>query len=701
MHRAESGESTLAPVVAVSDLAIAYETRHGDVDAVRGVSFAIKQGEAFGLVGESGCGKSTVAYGLAGYLGKNGKYTGGDVRFQGQRLTTLSERQLRALRGNQISMVFQDPMTSLNPVLSVGEQLTEVLTAHRDMEKAEARRRSVEMLRRVYMADPESVMDRYPHQISGGQQQRAVIAMAMLNEPALLIMDEPTTSLDVTVEAAVLDLVAELRRAFNTAILFITHNLGVIAQVAERVGVMYAGELVEIAPVRDIFNNPRHPYTRGLIACLPKLGRTKTCSALKPIAGRVPAPDELPAGCVFQPRCSYASHECMEHRPSLHSVADGHLSACILSEELGREEPVQPLVEAGGVDDEGPALRIEDLQVYYRQGGNRVLSTLGVAERAFVRAVDGVSLAVPKGMTLGLVGESGCGKSTLARAIIGLETPLGGHMEFLGFQISEPVKERDLDLVREIQMVFQNPDSTLNPRYSVGKQIARPLRRFKVVPKERLRDEVVRLLRAVKLDAHYYDRLPRQLSGGEKQRVGIARAFAGRPGLVLCDEPVSSLDVSVQAAVLNLLLDIQEEFETSLVFISHDLSVVRFISDLIAVMYLGEIVEIGPADAIYAPPYHPYTESLLAAVPVADPNVDQKHLVLEGSVPSALDPPTGCHFHTRCPRRELAPEGGTICELEKPRFVEAGDGHKILCHIPIERLSSFSPVVRTNESVTG
>jgi peptide/nickel transport system ATP-binding protein len=663
----------------------------------------IRRGEALGLVGESGCGKSTVAYGLAGYLGKNGKYVGGEVSFQGQALTGRSERELRRLRGNQIAMVFQDPMTSLNPVLRIEDQLTEVLTAHRDTSRAEARERCVDMLRRVYMPDPARVMERYPHQISGGQQQRAVIAMAMLNDPALLIMDEPTTSLDVTVEAAVLDLVADLRREFDTAILFITHNLGVIAQVSDRVGVMYAGELVEMATVRRIFDAPRHPYTQGLIRCLPRLGRTKTGSVLYPIRGRVPPPDELPSGCVFQPRCYYARRECLEQRPPLRSLGDGHFSACLFSEEIEKEEwtppheLTSPVVESAPEEEQDAILSIDDLRVYYPHGGSGLVKRIGLAEQQFVKAVDGVSLDVPRGLTLGIVGESGCGKSTLAKAIIGLEAPEDGKMEFLGFDVCERVQERDLELVRELQMVFQSPDSTLNPRYSVGRQIGRCLRRFKVIPDEQVRTEVVRLLRAVKLDAHYYGRLPRQLSGGEKQRVGIARAFAGRPDLVLCDEPVSALDVSVQAAVLNLLLEIQREYNTSLIFIAHDLSVVRFFSDLIAVMYLGEIVEMGPAQAIYEPPYHPYTESLLAAVPVPDPNLEQKHIRLEGAVPSALHPPSGCHFHPRCPRRDLAPEGGKICEVEEPPFQQAGGGHRILCHIPVERLRAFDPVVHTEE----
>jgi peptide/nickel transport system ATP-binding protein len=698
MKRNQSVADT-QPVIEVTNLAIAYATRGGDVTAVRDVSFSIGRGETLGLVGESGCGKSTVAYSLVSYLGRNGKVVRGDIRFQGQSLIGRSPEALRQLRGDRIAMVFQDPMTSLNPVLPIGEQLAEVLTVHHRVSADEARERCLAMLRRVYMPDPEKVLERYPHQISGGQQQRVVIAMAMLNNPALLIMDEPTTALDVTVEAAVLDLVADLRRDFDTAILFISHNLGVVARVCERVGVMYAGELVEETTVSEIFANPRHPYTQGLMRCLPRLGRSKEGSALYPIPGRVPSPSNLPPGCVFEPRCDYARDECRTTKPALRLIAPGHQSRCHFAETINpahwsppADAPLAPgVLESNGNGAEQTILQVDDLKTHYPHGG-------GVfGKKEYVKAVDGVSFSLPRGKTLGVVGESGCGKSTLIKTVIGLEETSGGSAEFMGFDITQRVGKRDIDTVRELQMVFQNPDSTMNPSYSIGEQIARPLRRFGIVPPEQVRDEVVRLLRAVKLDEHYYDRLPRQLSGGEKQRVGIARAFAGRPDLVLCDEPVSALDVSVQAAVLNLLLEIQREAGTTMIFIAHDLSVVRFFSDYVAVMYLGQIVEIGPAEAIYDPPYHPYTESLLAAVPIPDPNITQEHIRLQGSVPSPLNPPSGCRFHTRCPRRAQLPDGGAVCVEAVPPWQETGDGHRILCHIPLEELRDVAPVVHVTE----
>lgn len=697
------------PVISVRNLGISYETRHGDVPAVKDVTFDIRRGETVGIVGESGCGKSTLAYGMVNYLGRNGKISKGDIIFQGQSLVGRTPEELRQLRGNQISMVYQDPMTSLNPVLRIGEQMVEVLTVHRGTPIAEARQRCIEMLAQVNMPDPAKVLERYPHQISGGQQQRVVIAMAMLNNPALLIMDEPTTALDVTVEAAALDLVNELRRDFDTAILLISHNMGVIARVSDRVGVMYAGELVEMATVKEIFANPRHPYTQGLIRCLPKLGRSKQGSILYPIRGRVPSPASPPPGCLFEPRCDYAQESCRRERPLLRDLEGGHdhTVRCLFAEEINAAEWVPPpdLVPIINENDDtanevvDTILHVNHLQTYYDHPNSSPLSMIGLGEKEYVKAVDDVSFEVFKGKTLGIVGESGCGKSTLIKTIIGLEAKTGGEAEFMGFDIGNKVKQRELALIRELQMVFQNPDSTMNPTYSVGKQIERPLRRFKTVPPEQIRDEVVRLLRAVKLDEFYYDRLPRQLSGGEKQRIGIARALAGRPDLVLCDEPVSALDVSVQAAVINLLLEIQKEFGTTMMFIAHDLSVVRFFSDYIAVMYLGQVVEIGPAENIYQPPYHPYTEALLSAVPIPDPSAAQKRIRLEGSVPSPLNPPSGCRFHTRCPRRVLLPDGGKICEEEVPPWRETGNGgHRIFCHIPLEQLNKIEPVIHVPAS---
>ena len=678
------------PILKVDGLAISYETRYGDVHAVRDVSFEIKRGEAHSIVGESGCGKSTVAFGIVNFLGRNGKIVAGRILFQGRDLVGRSPEELRKLRGDRIAMVYQDPMQALNPSMRLGDQMAEVLVVHRHMHKRAAEDRCLHMLERVYMADPANVMWRYPHQISGGQQQRVVIAMALLNDPALLIMDEPTTALDVTVEAEVLDLIAELQKDFETAIMYITHNLGVVARVSKRVGVMYAGEMVELATVEEVYLRPHHPYTQGLMRCVPRLGMDKTSSLLYPIRGRVPSPKHLPPGCVFEPRCDYARPQCRQQRPALREVTPDHWARCFFAEEVvgqGQQPPAELATHLAALrapERAEPILKVGHACTYYEAPSRKLLG----GHKQFVKAVDDVSLQVQRGETFGIVGESGCGKSTLVKTIIGMEKPTSGEFECLGLDIAAPVSQRDLALIRNLQMVFQNPDSTLNPSFSVGAQIARPLRRFKTVPRDQIRAEVMRLLDMMKLGEAYYDRLPRQLSGGEKQRVGIARAIAGRPQLVLCDEPVSALDVSVQAAVLNLLLEIQHRTGTTLVFIAHDLGIVRFFCDQIAVMYLGQIVEIGPAEAIYAPPYHPYTEALLSAVPIPDPRVVQKHVRLSGTVPSALNPPDGCRFHTRCPRKL-----GPICETEPPPWQQDGPGHRIFCHIPLEELRQVEPVV--------
>ncbi len=691
-----------SPVLKVEDLAVAYKVRGGEIEAVQNVSFEIYRGQSYGIVGESGCGKSTMAWAVLNFLGSNGYVKRGSIKFLGQELVGKTGEDLRRLRGDQIAMVYQDPMQALNPSMRLGDQMKEVLTVHRSMKAEEAEARCITMLERVYMPDAANVMTRYPHQISGGQQQRVVIAMALLNNPALLIMDEPTTALDVTVEAAVLDLIDELRRDFDTAIMYISHNLGVVARVCNFVGVMYAGEMVERSSVEEIFARPQHPYTQGLIRCVPRLGADKASSQLFPIPGRVPPPNNRPPGCIYGPRCDYVRQRCLDERPKLRQLGDGTWVRCHYAEEI---DPTQWIpseeIRLAPVDSDvtknEPILTVNNLKKYYDVVGSTIKDVFGFGEKRFVRAVENASFQVPRGSTLGVVGESGCGKSTLIKTLIGLEETTGGEATFLGFDITGELSTRDEQLIKELQMVFQNPDSTMNPSYTVGQQISRPMIRFRTVDRKKVREEVISLLKAMRLGENYYDRLPRQLSGGEKQRVGIARALASRPDLVLCDEPVSALDVSVQAAILNLLIDVQREFGTTMIFIAHDLSVVRFFSDFVAVMYLGQVMEIGPAENIYAPPYHPYTEALLSAVPIPDPTVTQKRIRLEGTVPSALNPPTGCRFHTRCPRRKLMPDGGAKCETEVPPWREFGDGHRIFCHLPPETLNEFEPVISPAE----
>jgi peptide/nickel transport system ATP-binding protein len=627
---------------------------------------------------------------IMGYLGRNGRVAQGRILFHGEDLAVKSEDELRRLRGRRIGMVYQDPLAALNPCLTVGEQLAEILTVHQGLGRGQARQACREMLERVHMADAAATMGRYPHQISGGQQQRVLIAMALLPHPDLLIMDEPTTGLDVTIEATVLDLVADLRREFETTLLYISHNLGVVARICDRVGVMYAGELLEEADVRSLFLIPRHPYTRSLLQCVPRLRTSRSRRGLAAIPGQVPRATALPPGCIFEPRCGFARSECRSRPPEPERVGDGHIVRCIRWAEIGdAEAPVPPPRAAAAQAAAAPLLSIHSLRSYYEQAAGTLARLLGRVRS--VRAVDGLALEVAAGETLSVVGESGCGKSTLAKCIAGLVHPTSGTITFRELDIAKIVERRDPTVLREIQMVFQNPDSTLNPAHRVGQAIGRPLRRLGGVPRGRAREEVRRLLREVQLDEGFVDRLPRQLSGGQRQRVAIARALAGRSELVICDEPVSALDVSVQAAILNLLMDIQRARGTAFVFISHDLSVVRYISDAVAVMYLGQVCEIGRTEEVFGPPYHPYTEALLSAVPDPDPRPRPERIRLQGPVPSAVDPPSGCRFHTRCPRKI-----GPICETTPPPVQAGSATHRIACHIPLAELAAFSPLVQAS-----
>ena len=679
------------PVLSLKNVAVTYRTRKRDIDAVRDVSFEIQRGENVGLVGESGCGKSTVAFSIVNFLGPNGRVTRGSILFQGEQLRGRSEQELRKMRGADISMVYQEPMSALNPSMRIQDQMAESLVAHRGFSKKEAIAESVEALKEVYMPDPDSVVTRFPHQLSGGQQQRVLIAMAMLNNPSLLIMDEPTTALDVTVEATVLDLIAELQERYQTATLYISHNLAVVARVSHKVAVMYAGEIVELSDTRAIYHNPMHPYTMGLMRCLPDVDAPKGTRVLHPIPGRVPSPANLPLGCIFAPRCELASPDCSVKHPELVEMAPGHQVRCLRSlewkdakliwdmEKLSRE----PREQHAGRDLE-TVLKVKGVKVYYPVPYKTLGGIFGLEKRQFVRASDDVSLHVRRGRTLGIVGESGCGKSTLAKAIVGLEPLYQGKVDFLGLDISMPVSQRTTATIRELQMVFQDPNGVLNPSFSVGDQIGFSLRRFRTVLAHQVHAEVERLLQAVKLDESYYSRLPRQLSGGEKQRVGIARAIATNPAMVVCDEPVSALDVSVQAAVLNLLREIQSTKDTTMILISHDLSSVRFCADDVAVMYLGRIVEIGPCETIYQRPNHPYTTALLAAVPRPDPDLKPSRIRLTGRVPSAMNPPSGCRFHTRCPFKI-----GAVCEQEEPPSRDMGADHLIFCHYTPEELADL------------
>jgi peptide/nickel transport system ATP-binding protein len=654
----------------VQDLDIAYTVRGRERAAVREVSFRIGRGESFGLVGESGCGKSTIALALVDYLPRNGRVTGGSVVIDGKDSQSLRGEALRRQRARTVSMVYQDASRALNPSIRVGRQVAEVFEVA-GAGRREAVDRAEQALARVRISDPGRVMRRYPHQLSGGMQQRVVIAMALAVEPALLILDEPTTGLDATVEAEVLDLVAALREEISTALLFISHNLGVIARMCDRVGVLYAGELVEEGPAAEVFKNPRHPYTVGLLRCIPRRDHLKDRDVLDTIPGFLPPPGTDIQGCIFAERCALAQERCRVEPPPMYPIAPGRGSRCHFhaqAPDLPRATPVEAVAKTASAGP-APLLQASDVSKTFRMAG------------ADVHALVGVNVEIRAGETLGLVGESGSGKTTLARVLLGIVEPDEGATVALdGSPLASRTHKRSRDQVKAVQIVFQNPDSALNRRHSVRRLVGRSLSKLAGL-RGRARDQrLVELTRSVKLADRYLDMRPAQLSGGLKQRVAIARAFAGSPRLVVCDEPTSALDVSVQAAILNLLAELQSKEGVAYLFISHDLGVIRYLSDRICVLYLGRVMELGTAEAVFSAPHHPYTEALLSAVPSID-GTEGDRIKLEGEIPSPANPPSGCVFHTRCPRKL-----GEICETAEPPLSEPEPGHAIRCHIPLAEL---------------
>jgi peptide/nickel transport system ATP-binding protein len=651
------------------ELDVVYTVRGIDRRVLRGVTFEIGRGESYGLVGESGCGKSTAALAIVRYLARNGRVSGGSISVAGRDVLALGGGNLRRYRAEAVSMVYQNPGSALNPSIRVGAQVAEAFTVL-GASQSDARERARAALARVQIADPDSVMARYPHQLSGGMQQRAVIAMALAKDPALLILDEPTTGLDATVEAEVLDLVSQLQAELHTSVLFISHNLGVISKMCSRVGVLYAGRLVEEGPVDTVLRDPRHPYTVGLLRCIPRGGARKDHGRLDTIPGFLPSLGSDIPGCVFADRCALADERCRAEEPPLISVDDRHESRCWYHEqapELPREEAADlelPSVERGGA----PLVELQQLTKVFKQRGSDV------------HALTEVSVAIWPGETLGLVGESGSGKTTLARTLLGILPPTAGKALLEERELPSRYQKRSREEIRALQIVFQNPDSALNRRHSVRRILLRSLKKLAGVGGSAAEARMQDLAERVRLTERTLTQKPVQLSGGLKQRVAIARAFAGDPKLVVCDEPTSALDVSVQAAILNLLVELQAEKQVAYLFISHDLGVVRYISDRIAVLYLGRVQELGPADVVFNGPHHPYTEALLSAVPTIDGG-GRDRIKLEGDIPSAAAPPSGCVFHTRCPRFL-----GQICIEQEPPLVEAEEGHLMRCHIPIEEL---------------
>lgn len=684
------------PILEIDNLSISFFTRAGEIPAVMDFSTTVMPGEAVGLVGESGCGKSTVALGVMMDLGVNGKIVGGTIKFKGRDLATYSADELRALRGHEIAMIYQEPMASLNPAMKIGKQLMEVPMIHEGASKEDAYKLALEVVTDVKMPDPKRILESYPHQLSGGQQQRIVIAMALMSKPSLLILDEPTTALDVTVEAGIVDLVKGLGEKYGTSMLFISHNLGLVLDTCDRLCVMYSGEAVETGSIADVFDKMQHPYTQALFRSIPLPGADKNAAPLVAIPGNFPLPHERPPGCNFGPRCDYFEEgRCNSGVIPMADVAGGgrdrHESRCLRISEIDWNAKLEKADNTEKPEPGKVVLKVDTLKKYYEVAANALF---GGGDVRVVKANETISFEARESETLAIVGESGCGKSTLAKVLMGLETATEGDVVLNNLPIEAvPIQERDTKTVSSIQMVFQNPFDTLNPSMTVGNQIIRALEIFKIGDDAAARRQrMLELLDLVKLPRAFADRMPRQLSGGQKQRVGIARAFAGNAQVVVADEPVSALDVSVQAAVTDLLMEIQRENKTTLLFISHDLSIVRYLSDRVMVMYLGHVVEMGTTEEVFSPPYHPYTEALLSAVPIADTSVEKKRIVLEGDIPSAMNPPSGCPFQTRCLHKHNVPNN--LCETEVPPMRDLAGSQQIKCHLAQEWLDQMEPVIK-------
>lgn len=675
-----------APLLELEDLAVSYRQGNAWLEALRGVTLRLRAGEICGLVGESGSGKTTLAMAVMRSLGPQGAVRSGRIALNGRDLLTLKESEMRRVWGKQIALVPQNPQSALNPSLRVGEQVAEALRHHLRLDARQARRRTLELFEQVRLEDAGRVAESYPHQISGGMVQRVMIAMALCAEPQLLLLDEPTANLDVTTQAAILDLVVELMRGGRTAALYVSHDLGVVARVCDRVAVLYAGELVEESPAPALFRMPLHPYTRGLLESLPQPGAAKEGVPLRAIRGQIPAPGERPAGCVFRPRCPLAAPIC-ERRPPLYLGGGDRRVRCHRWEEAGRPGEIAarpPPAAPGGEQERRVVLSLQNLAVHFPLRRSPGEALRGRPARA-LRAVDGISLEMRAGQTTGLVGESGSGKTTLARAIVGLEPGSVGALELWGQALPRRLSGRSPDTLRRLHLVMQDPQEAFNPYHTVGESLRRPLMALLGLSRAEASREAARLLEAVGLPPDFAARLPGQLSGGELQRVAIARAFACRPDLLVCDEATSALDVSVQAAILNLIAGLQARHGNSLLFISHNLAAVAYLADEVAVIYRGRLVEVSRAASLFEPPHHPYTEALLACLPRLDLPAGMERLQLEGEIPAPAATVGGCPFHNRCPRFL-----GEICVKESPPWQGAAQGGKrYACHIPEEQLRAL------------
>ncbi len=724
----------MAPLLSIDDLRTEIRLRHGVVHAIDGVSLSVNPGECLGIVGESGSGKTMTALSVMRLLPGGGSVVGGTITVDGVDVTSLSESGMEDVRGNLIGMIFQDPLTSLNPTMTIGEQIAESVRLHRGASKADALNRAVEVLGLVGMPKPAERISNYPHQLSGGMRQRVMIAMALACEPKLLIADEPTTALDVTIQKQILELIDSLRQRLSMAVILVTHDLGVIAGRADRVAVMYAGRIVETAPTPVLFASPRHPYTEALFEALPeKAADGSSIKRLYNIPGQPPDLTTPPPGCKFAPRCRYARDSCRAAEPELTDAGGAHLFRCFFPVGSAQEarDPGTPFVSVPPERPEVPGTPAAELAASGVPASG--VATAGVAAAAGsapgsspaaagpvagpateeaageltaallsvshlvknftvtagavlqrkvgqVSAVADVSFGIPAGSTFGLVGESGCGKTTVGRLIVGLEKPSGGSIVLGGRDLASLSGRERRRQARAVQLMFQDSYASMDPRMRVGTILREPL----VIQRDGSRaaqaERVRAMLDEVGLPAVAAERYPHEFSGGQRQRLGLARALMLRPSLIVADEPVSALDVSIQAQILNLMLDLQREHGLTYLFISHDLSVVRYMSDVIGVMYLGKLVEVGPAAGVYAAPVHPYTRGLIDTVPVADPALERakEHQGVRGELPSAVAPPSGCRFRTRCPRAQ------DLCAAEEPplRPFTAG-GHLAACHFPL------------------
>ena len=669
------------PLLQVKNLSIGFTSRAGLIlPILRNIDLTFSEGETIGLVGESGCGKSTLALAMMGYLKSGLRVLEGESVFRGRNVFDMDGRALEEIRGGELALIPQNAGQSLTPTSRIGQQINESVKLHTELAREQRRVRTIELLSQVRLPEPEELLERYPHELSGGQQQRVAIAMALAGEPDVLLLDEPTTGLDVTTQAHILELLRDLAAETGTAMVYVSHDLGAIARVSDRVTVMYAGEIVLEGRARQVLKQPAHPYARGLLLSIP---RVKEAVVPASMPGRPPPPGGAGQRCAFADRCPMAEQRCREERPAFQPTAGREMVRCHFHERVEQLPPPEPpkRENRAWLDKADRILRLDNVAISYAKPGV-VDQILGRRPKA-TPTVDEIDLTIRRGETVGLVGESGSGKSTILRAIAGLWPPCSGTITYAGSErLNHSVDERAKDLLRRIQLIFQNPDNSLNPRHTVADILAQPLKLYFGLRGDELRERSVALLERVRLRADYLDRLPGQLSGGEKQRVAVARAFAADPELVLCDEVTSALDVSVQAVVLDLLRQLQADRGTTYVFVSHDLAVVRALADRVAVLYQGRLCEIGPSDKVFLPPSHPYTEVLLDAV--LEPDPDAKPTLAAADVMELQPAPKGCPFQRRCPRRI-----GDICDNDAPPWRPAVSGHAIRCHIPLSDLNAI------------